>query len=85
MQLALVRADLGDVYVEVADRVVLELPLRLRLALQVGQAGDAVALVQAVQARSGQVRDRILQRLEAVIERQQRVSSERDAGRFFLG
>jgi hypothetical protein len=43
VQLALLGADLGDVEVEVADRVGLEALLARSLALGVGQAGDAMA------------------------------------------
>src|ERR1051325_7601261 len=78
---ALSGLDLGDVDVEIADRIPLELPLARRLALDIRQAGDTVALQTAMQRGSRQVRDRCLQRVETVIERQQRVPTERDDDR----
>jgi hypothetical protein len=42
VQLALLGADLGDVEVEVADRVGLEALLARPLALGAGQPGDAM-------------------------------------------
>ena len=48
-QLALLGPDLGDVDVEVADRVGFELlPVRL-VAIDIGQPGDAVSFQAAVQ------------------------------------
>ena len=70
--------DLGDVDMEIANWIALELPLARRVALDIGQPGDAVALQTAMQRGSRQVRDRRLQRVETVIERQQRVPTERD-------
>ena len=58
---------------EIADRRALELPLARLGAFDIRQAGDAVALQTAMQRGSRQVRDRCLQRVETVIERQQRV------------
>src|SRR5215204_3333218 len=78
VELAGLGADLGDVEVEVADRVGLEALLARSLALGAGQAGDAVALQAAVQAGARQRRDRGLERVEAVVERQQRVPTEGD-------
>ena len=59
VQLAFLGAHLGDVDMEVADRVCLEAGFRL-LALNIRQAGDVVPLIEAVQARSAQMRDRRL-------------------------
>ena len=84
-QLALCRADFGDVDVEVTDWVGFE-PLLVRLvALGFGQTGDAVALQATVQAGPGQRRDSGLEGIQAVVERQQRVPAEGDDGRFLLG
>ena len=49
VQLALLGPHLGDVDVEVADRIGLELLLRRLVAFDIGQAADAVALQTAVQ------------------------------------
>src|SRR5580700_8189838 len=65
--------DLGDVDMEVTDRIGLELALVGLVALDLWQAGDTVALQAAVQRRAGQVGDRRLQGVEAVVERQERV------------
>lgn len=62
---------LGNIHVEEADRVTFE-ALALGLdALDVRQAGEAVLLQAAMQRRPGQMRDRWLQSVEAVIQRQQ--------------
>jgi hypothetical protein len=58
VELAGLGADLGDVEVEVADRVGLEALLARPLAPGAGQAGDAVPLQAAVQAGARQRRDR---------------------------
>jgi hypothetical protein len=60
---------------EVADRIGLELLTRLS-ALHTGQAADVVALEQAVKAGAGEMRDRCLECIEAIIERQQRMRYE---------
>lgn len=83
--LALLGPDFGNVDVEVADRVGLELPLRRPVAVDLGQPADAVALQAVVQGRPRQVRDRRLQGVEAVVERQQCLLSEGDDDRFLLG
>jgi hypothetical protein len=49
VQLALFGPHLGDIDVEVTDRVTLELLLRRLVALNIGQATNAVALQAAVQ------------------------------------
>lgn len=49
MQLALFGSHLGNVDVEVADRVAPELPLRRPVALDIGQTANAMALQAAVQ------------------------------------
>lgn len=69
---------------EVADRVALEFPLRRPVALDIRQSADAVALQTAVQGRPRQVRDRWLQRVEAIVERQQRVAAEGHNNGLFL-
>ena len=58
IELALLGAHLGDVDVEVADRIALELLLGRLVAVDLRQAADAVALQAAMQRRAGQMRDR---------------------------
>jgi hypothetical protein len=69
-----------------ADRGALELlPLGL-VAFDIWQARDAVPLQAPVQSRPYQVRDRGLESIETIIQRQQRVPSEGDDRRLlFLG
>ena len=81
---ALLRVHLGDVDVEVADRVGLEAGALGLVALGVGQPSDAVALEAAVQARAPQVRDGGLEGVEAVVQRQERVPPEGDDDRLLL-
>ena len=90
-ELAFRRLHLGDVPshglqanhcravdVEKADRVALELrPLGL-VSINVRQAGNPVSLEAPVQRRPCQVRDRGLRSIEAVVQRQQRVTPKRD-------
>lgn len=52
--------------------------------LDLGQSADVVPLAQPVQRRSGQVRDRRLQRVEAVVQRQQRALTEGDRQRLIF-
>ena len=84
VQLALVGSDFGDVDVEITDRITLELASGLSLPFQIGQAEDAMTLIEPMQARPGQVRDRVLQRGEAVIERRRSVPENGDAGGFLF-
>ena len=78
VELALLGPDLGDVDMEEADRVALE-PGALRLAaVRIGQPADPVALEAAVQGRAGKVGDGGLERVEAVVQRQERVAPESD-------
>ena len=69
------RLDLGDVDVEEADRVGLERFLGRLVAFDFRQPADAVALIAAMQRRTRQVRNRGLQGIEAIVERQKRVLS----------
>lgn len=57
---------LGDVVVEVADRIALQRGARRLIALDIGQVPDAMELKTTVQGRALQARDRNLQRVEAV-------------------
>jgi len=72
---------LSDIDLKEADRIELEaLALRL-VTFDVRQAGDAVPLEASMQRRSGQMRDRRLQRVEAVVQWQRGMPAERDDGR----
>ena len=68
IEFALSCADLSDIDVEVSDRIGFELLLRCLVALDVRQVGDAVPLKAAMQGRSGQMRDRGLQGIKAIIQ-----------------
>lgn len=73
-------AQLGDVDVEVADCVILEL-LRL-LAVSLGQSADPVALQAAVQRRARQMRDHVLQGDVDIIQWQPCLHPQRHDGSF---
>ncbi len=78
VELALSGLDLSDADVKEPNGIAFEaLPLRL-VALDIGQAGNTMPLKAAVQRRAGQVRDRRLQAVEAIVQRQQGVPPERD-------
>ncbi len=84
VELALFGAHLRDIDVKIADRVSLELALAGHVAGDFWQARDAMALQAAMQARAGQMRDGGLERIEAVIQRQQGVFAEGHKDRLFL-
>ncbi len=70
---------------EIADRVDLELLLRGRLvASDLRQSTDAVTLKTTVQRRARQHRNRCLKRIEAIVERQQRVLAKGNSKSFLL-
>lgn len=77
-EIAFGRLHFGDVDVKEADGVALELlPLGF-VALDIRKTRDAVTLQAAMQRRSCQVRERGLESIEAISQRQQRVPSEGD-------
>ena len=78
VQFAFGCAHFGDVDMEVADGVGLELLLGFFVAGHFGQPADPMALQTPVQRRPRQLRDRGLQGVEAVVQRQQRVLAESD-------
>jgi len=84
VQLAFRRTDLSDIDMNVADGVGLEWLLRWLVSSHVRQPADPVALQAPVQGRAGQVRDRGVQGVEAVIQGQQCLSTEGDNDGFFL-
>jgi Ser-tRNA(Ala) deacylase AlaX len=60
---------------------IIHLPL---VALDLWQAGDAVALQAAMQRRAGQMRQRCLQGIKAIVDQQERVPAKGDDDRFVL-
>jgi hypothetical protein len=83
-ELALRGSNLGDVDMEVADRIGLEFALGGGFAFDLRQPGDPVALQTPVKGRARQMRDGGLQGVQAVIERQQSMSSEGNDDGLFL-
>ena len=59
-----------------ADQVALELALGWFVAVHVRQSGDAMTPQAAMQRRPRQMRDGRLERIEAVVKRQQCMSAE---------
>jgi hypothetical protein len=84
IELALRGLHFGDVDVEEADRIGLELPPRLFVAFHLRQSADAVALKTAMEGRARQMRDDRLQGVEAIVERQPGMPSEGDDHRLFF-
>ncbi len=78
VQLALGKAQLADVDVDIADCGVGELASFRWLVRVVGQAGDAVAFEASMQAGACQLRDGVAQASEHVVERQQGAAPELD-------
>ena len=76
VELAFFGSDLRDVDVEIADRVVREAVLLRLVTLHLGKAADTMPFEAAVQAGSRQMRDRRLQAVQAIVERQQRMPPE---------
>lgn len=83
VQLTLLGADLCNIDVEVADRIWLEALLLGLVAFDLRQAADAMSLQAPVQAGAGQMRDRGLQPVEAIIQRQQGMPPKSDDDRLF--
>lgn len=78
------RMHIGNVNVEIADRIALELLLWLPVASDLGQPGNTVAPKASMQRRTRQMGDGRLERIKAIIERQHRMSAERDNDGFLL-
>jgi hypothetical protein len=78
VELAFSCLHLGNIHVKEVDGIALEaLPLRF-VALDIGQTRDAVPLKAPMQGRARQMRDRRLQGVEAVVQRQKRMPPERN-------
>ena len=84
IELALRGSNLGDVDMKLADRIGLEFAFGGGFAFDLGQPRDSMALQAAVQRRARQMRDGRLKRVQAVVQRQQRMPAEGDDHRFFL-
>ena len=82
IEFALSRLYLCDVDMEIADRVAFESFLGWLVALDLRQSRDTVAQQTSVQLRTRQMWDRWLQRIEAVVQRQQRVLAKGNDGCF---
>lgn len=70
IELALRRAHLRNIDMEVADWIGLELLAPGTVSFHIGKPGNIVPLQAAMQRRAGQIWDRGLQRIQAVVERQ---------------
>ena len=70
VKLSLFGANFRDIDREVADRVGLELLAPRPVASHIGQPGNIVPLQASMQRGSGQLRDRGLKSIQAVVERQ---------------
>ena len=84
VELALRGSNLGDVDMKLADRIGLEFAFGGGFAFDLRQAGDLVALQTPVKGRARQMRDRRLQGIKAVVERQQSMPSECNDDGLFL-
>ena len=84
VELALRSSNLGDVDMKVADRIGLEFAFGGGFAFDLRQPGDLVALQTPVKGRARQMRDRGLQGIKAVVERQQSMPSECNDDGLFL-
>jgi hypothetical protein len=74
----------GDVDMEIADRIGLELAPGRGFAFNLRQARDPVAPKATMQRRARQMRDRRLQSVQAIVERQQGMPSEGDHNRLLF-
>lgn len=84
IELALFGPDLGNIDVEEANRVALELlPFRL-VAFDIRQTRNPMPLQTAMQGRAREMRDRRLQSVKTVVQRQQCVPSERNEHGFLF-
>lgn len=79
------RVNLGQIDMEVAERIGLEARPLGFVAVDLRQSADPMALQAAMQRRAGQVRDRGLERVEAVVQRQECVAAKGDHHCFVLG
>ena len=78
VELALRGLHFGDVEVEEANRIGLELALGGSLALDLRQPRDSMTLQATVKGRARQMRNGRLQSVEIIVERQQSMPSKGD-------
>jgi hypothetical protein len=83
-ELAFGGPHLGQVDVEEADRIGIELFPPGLVAFNVRQPADAMTFQATVKRRAGELRDRGLKSVETVIQRQQRVLAKRNDDSFLL-
>ncbi len=84
IELAFGGAYLGQVDMEVADRIALELLPSGLAAFRFWKPADAMPLQTAMQRGTGQMRDRCLQSVEAIIEGQQSMPAESNDDRLLF-
>jgi hypothetical protein len=84
MELSLNGSNLGGVDMEISDRVSFEPALGRSFAFDLWRPRDSMTLQAAMQRRARQVRDRRLERVEAIVERQQGMPPEGDHHDLFL-
>jgi hypothetical protein len=84
IQLAFCGLNLGDIDMQVADRVGFELLLRRLVAIYIRQAPSAVPLQATMQRRTRKVWNGWLERVKTIVERQKRVLPEGDDDGLFL-
>jgi hypothetical protein len=84
MQFALCSVTFGEINVETANGISLELLPGGFIAFDIRQPADAMSLQASVQRGPGQMRDRRLQRMTTLIQRQERMPPEGDNGRFLI-
>jgi hypothetical protein len=76
IELAFGGAYLGDIEMEEADGIAVELLSRRPIASHFRQTAHAMPLQASVQRRAGELRHRRLQGIQAVVKREQRVLAE---------
>ncbi len=84
IELTLFGTHLGDIDMEVADRIDLELLAPGTITVPIGKSGDAVPFEAAVQRRPSQLGDGRLQGIETVVKRQQRMPAKGNDNSFLL-
>ncbi len=84
VELAFGGSHLSQIDVEEADRIGVELLSARSVTLDLGQAADAMAFQATMKRRAGELWDRGLQGVQAVVEWQQRMLAKRDDDGFLL-
>jgi len=84
IELAFAGAHFGQIEVEVADGIAVELLPSGFCALHLRQTADTMPFQTTMKGITGQLRDRGFERIETVVERQQRVLAKGDDDGFLL-